>query len=196
MSESDDLQGPGVIAEQGRRRPGLVRQHPVIAVAGLIVVIFLIASAVLFVWPATDQPRRVDAILSLNGSNEVARESKAIALAKQGYAPLLLFSRGGNKADTGCPRVSGVTVVCFVARPDATIGEMKWAANYARNHGVHSLMIVSGRAQVTEVRLLIGRCFSGQILMIPAPFQLLHFPYDVLYGWGGLAKAVITDEHC
>ena len=52
---------------------------------GILVIAFLTATAVLFVFPATDQPRQVGAILSLNGTDEAARASKAIALAEEGY---------------------------------------------------------------------------------------------------------------
>jgi hypothetical protein len=162
----------------------------------LVVVAFLVASAVLFVWPASDQPRRVDAILSLNGENEVAREAKAVALAKHGYAPLLLFSQGGNVADTGCPKVPGVSVVCFVPNPPHTFGEIKWAANYARRHHLRSIMIVPDQTQVTQARLLMQRCFSGEIVMVPASLGLLHLPLQVLYEWGAVAKALLTDQHC
>ena len=174
----------------------LIRRHPLIAGLVLVAVIFLVASSVLFVWPATDQPRRVDAILSLAGSNEGARESKAVFLAKKGYAPVLLFSQGGNRADTACPRVPRVSVVCFVAHPGQTIGEVRFAANYAHRHGWHSLMVVAGRTQITRARLLMKQCFTGQIVMIPAPVQLTHLPYEIVYEWGALTKAVLLNEHC
>ena len=58
----------------------------------LVVVAILAVTVVLFVWPATDSPQHVDAILSLNGPNEGAREGLAVSLAEKGYAPVLLFS--------------------------------------------------------------------------------------------------------
>jgi len=194
----EGLEGDPVTEARASRLAGrrLVRRHPLIAGLVLVVVIFLVASSVLFVWPATDQPRRVDAILSLAGSNEGARKSKAVFLAKKGYAPVLLFSQGGNRADTGCPRVPRVSVVCFVAHPGQTIGEVRFAANYAHRHGWHSLMVVAGRTQITRARLLMKQCFAGQIVMIPAPVQLTHLPYEIVYEWGALTKAVLLNEHC
>jgi hypothetical protein len=32
--------------------------------------------------------------------------------------------------------------------------------------------------------------------MISAPVQLRDLPEEVLYEWGALAKAVVSDEHC
>jgi hypothetical protein len=57
-------------------------------------------------------------------------------------------------------------------------------------------MVVAGRTQVTRARLLAERCFSGQLVMIAAPVQLTSLPYEVIYEWGALTKAVLSDEHC
>jgi uncharacterized SAM-binding protein YcdF (DUF218 family) len=174
------------------------RRHPILrwlmVAIGLLIVVFLTASAVLFVFPATDQPRHVDAILSLNGTDEFARESKAIALAEEGYSRVLLFSQGNSP--TPCPTVPGIKVVCFIAVPGRTVGEVRFAAGYARRHGWHSIMVVPSRAQATRARLLLERCFTGRILVVPAPFQLLHLPFEVLYEWGALGKALLVDRHC
>lgn len=172
-----------------------VRRRRLIAALVVVVVIFLVASSVLFVWPATDLPRRADAILLLEGDNEAVRESTAVSLAKKGYAPVLLFSRGSPNGPA-CPRISRVSVVCFVPNPQQTIGELRFATAYARRHGWHSLMVVAGRTQITRARLLAERCFSGQLVMIPAPVQLIHLPFEILYEWGALTKAVLSDEHC
>jgi uncharacterized SAM-binding protein YcdF (DUF218 family) len=174
----------------------LVRRHPLIAAVLVVVVVFLVASSLLFVWPATDQPRHVDAILSLEGGDEGARETTAVSLARRGYAPVLLFSRGSPAAGTVCPRVFRVSVVCFFPHPAKTIGEISFASAYARRHGWHSLMIVAGHTQVTRARLLAERCFSGQIVMIPAPVQVIDIPYEIVYEWGALTKAVLSDERC
>jgi hypothetical protein len=154
---------------------------------------FLAASALLFVFPATDQARHVDGILSLNGTDETARETKAVSLAERGYAPVLLFSQGWTSV---CPKVPRVTVVCFVAKPDRTVGEVRFAANYARRHDWRSIIIVPGRSQLTRARILMKRCFSGQVVVVPASFQFWHFPFEVIYEWAALAKALVVDRRC
>jgi hypothetical protein len=183
-------EGPGGTSgratHRGRRR--------LLLACGVLIVAFLTATAVLFVFPATDQPRHVDAILSLNGSDEPARESKAISLAKEGYAHVLLFSQGNSP--TPCPKVAHIKVVCFIAIPGRTVGEVRFAADYARRYGWRSLMVVPGRAQATRARLLLKRCFQGRILIVPAPFYLVQYPYEVVYEWGALGKALFVDRHC
>jgi hypothetical protein len=169
------------------------RRWTIVSVA-LLFVAFLTASAVLFVFPATDRPHHVGAILSLNGTDESAREGRAIALAEEGYAPVLLFSQGD--APTPCPTVPRVKVVCFIAVPGRTVGEVRFAAGYARLHHLHSIMVVPSRAQATRARLLLKRCFSGQVAVVPASFQLTRFPFEVIYEWAALGKALFVDRSC
>ena len=88
-------------AESGDGRRRRTRRYRVLAAIAILVVGFLTASSVLFVWPATDQPRHVDAIVSLNGTDEADREGLAISLAEKGYAPVLLFSEGPRPLPDG-----------------------------------------------------------------------------------------------
>ena len=181
----------GAETPTGGRSP---RRVAIVGVAVLLAA-FVGAGSLLFTWPASDKPSHVDAVLSLNGTGEVARESRAIALVERGYAHVLLFSQGAYRT-TPCPKVPRVQVVCFEPAPARTVGEVEFAARYARSHGWDSLMIVPGRAQATRARLLMRRCFSGQIVVVPAPAQWLHFPVEVLYEWGALVKALLVDRHC
>jgi hypothetical protein len=181
------------------RSPGGERRRAWLFVAMLVASLalaFIISSAVLFVWPTAGRPQHVDAILSLNGSDEPAREKAAAILAEQGYAKVLLFSQGAYYS-TPCPDVPRVLVVCFEPRPARTVGEIHFAAEYLRAHGWHSLLIVPGPAQATRARLLMRRCFSGRLVVVRAPsVPLPHLAFDVIYEWGALAKALFVDRSC
>jgi hypothetical protein len=161
----------------------------------LVVAVFVAATLRLIVFPAKDQPRHVDAIVSFNGSNEGTRQALAVSLAKRGYAHVLLFSQGSALADTGCPKVPGVSVVCFVDVSGNTRGEAEWVGRYAKRHHWHSLLIVPGRGQATRARLLTERCYSGQLVVIPAaePRPPLS---QIVHEWGGLFDAVLFDRSC
>jgi uncharacterized SAM-binding protein YcdF (DUF218 family) len=167
----------------------------ILAVVVLLVAAFLVATLRLIVYPSTDQPRHVDAIVSFNGSNEEIRESLAVSLAKKGYAPVLLFSRGGDVAETPCPKLSRVSVVCFVDVSGNTRGEAEWASRYAQRHHWHSLLLVPGRSQATRARLLTERCFSGQLDVVPAdePRPPLS---QIIHEWGGLLDSVFIHRSC
>ena len=181
-----------------RGRTHLAGRHPLLAglVLVVIVIVFFALTAVLFVWPATDSPQHVDAILSFNGPNEGARETLAVSLAEKGYARVLLFSRGGAANETACPKVHRVVVVCFVDVTNDTRGEARFAARYANQHHLNSLMIVPGRPQATRAHLLLERCFSGKIVVDPASEPLLDFPKDVLHEWGGLLEVLSIRRAC
>ena len=153
-------------------------------------------SCALFVWPSADRPQHVGAVLSLAGSNENLREQRALALVREGYAPVLLFSEG-HYAMVPCPRVPHVTVVCFIPQPARTVGEIDFAAKYAARHGLHSIMVVPAKTQATRARLLVGRCFKGHSVVVPAgaPPSIDLLP-QVAYEWGALVKALVIDPGC
>ncbi len=162
----------------------------------MVVIAFVVATLAFLVCPPTNLPRHVDGILSLNGGDEGAREELAVSLAEKGYAPVLLFSQGSPGNDTPCPKVPRVSVVCFVDATNNTRGEARWAGLYAERHHWHSLLIVPGLVQATRARLLTERCFSGQVVVVPASVPLADLPYDVLHEWGGLAEALFVDRGC
>ena len=168
-----------------------------IACLGLVVLVVVFAAATLrfIVYPSTDQPRHVDAIVSFNGSNEGTREADAVSLAEKGYAPVLLFSQGGAVADTTCPKVSRVSVVCFVDLTGHTRGEAEWVGRYAQRHHWHSLLLVPGRGQATRARLLTERCFSGQLVVVPADESRPPLS-QVTHEWGGLFDALVIHRGC
>lgn len=166
-----------------------------LGVVVLVVAIFAAATLRFIVFPSKDQPRHVDAIVSFNGSNEGTREADAVSLAEKGYAPVLLFSQGGAVADTACPKVSHVSVVCFVDVTGHTRGEAEWVGRYAQRHHWHSLLLVPGRGQATRALLLTERCFSGQLVVVPADESRPPLS-QVIHEWGGLFDALVIHRGC
>ena len=163
---------------------------------GTVVVVFVAATVGLFISPPTDLPQHVDGILSLNGHGEPAREALAVSLAEKGYAPVLLFSQGVSTNNTPCPKVPRVSVVCFADVTNNTRGEARWAAQYAERHHWHSLLIVPSRTQATRARLLVERCFSGQVVVVPSAEPLWETPADVVHEWGGVLAALAIYRGC
>ncbi len=190
-SPVQDQTETGQAAGPGRR----FRARWLLLGLAVAVVLAITASGVLFVWPPTDQPTHADAIVSLNGRNEAAREALAVSLAERGYAPVLLFSQG-NSYTTPCPVVPHVRVICFEPKPGRTVGEAEFAARYARARGWRHLIVVASRAQSVRARLLMGRCLSGSVTMVAAPVKTSQLFYEVAYEWGALGKALLVDRHC
>jgi hypothetical protein len=168
----------------------------VAAVVVLLLVLFLAATARLFVWSPTDRPTRVDAVVALGGDPGQRRAHEAIALVSSGYAPVALISLGGNPP-VKCPRPGHhVRVICFRANPLDTRGEAEYVAGLARRRHWSQLTVVSERSQATRARLLFGRCTVAHLHMVPVSDPSSHLPYDVVYEWGALAKALIVQRSC
>jgi hypothetical protein len=166
-----------------------------LSVLAALVLIFVAASAYLFIWPPTNSPHHVGAILSLNGPDEGSREGRAVSLAEQGYAPVLIFSLGRSQ-QVSCPSVPRVQVVCFVPDPGTTLGEIKWASSYAKTHGIYSMMIVPATAQAVRARFLAERCYGGQITIVGASGPVSSIPYNVAYEWAALTRALVAYRNC
>jgi hypothetical protein len=197
LSPREPNEGHRHVPRARRRSQGRQSRWRVVLMSGgAIIVLWMAASLALFVIPPTNQPTHVDAIVSFNGPNEGTREALAVSLAENGYAPALVFSQGGPVAVTTCPTIPHVVVTCFIDLPNNTRGEARWVARYAIRHHWRSLLLVPGRPQATRARLLVGRCFTGTLVVVPASEPLLRFPIDVLHEWGGLAKALVVNRGC
>jgi uncharacterized SAM-binding protein YcdF (DUF218 family) len=160
-----------------------------------LIALFLAATARLFVWPPTDPPVRVDAVVALGGDPGQRRAHEAIDLVRAGFAPVAVISLGGNPA-VACPPHHGVAVICFRANPLDTRGEAEHVAALARRRHWTQLIVVSERSQATRARILFKRCTSVHLHMVPIADPASHLPYDVAYEWGALVKALILERSC
>ena len=167
-----------------------------VALAMVAGVGFVAASARLFLWPPTDAPARVDAIVATGGDPGQLRAKEAITLAESGYARVVLVSLGGYPP-APCPTArSGIEVVCYRANPLNTRGEMEFAADQARRHHWTSLIVVPQRDQATRARLLFRRCSDVHLLVVPVSAHGTHLLFDLAYGWASLAKAFVVQTGC
>jgi uncharacterized SAM-binding protein YcdF (DUF218 family) len=160
-----------------------------------LITLLLAATARLFVWPPTDPPVRVDAVVALGGDPGQRRAHEAIDLVRAGFAPVAVISLGGIPAVT-CPSHRGVAVICFRADPLDTRGEAQYVAALARRRHWTQLIVVSERSQATRARMLFKRCTPVHLHMVPVSDPTSHLPYDVAYEWGALVKALIFERSC
>jgi uncharacterized SAM-binding protein YcdF (DUF218 family) len=162
-------------------------------VVGLLIAALLAMSALLFVWPATNAPAKVDAIVVLGGAGD--RIAKGIALARAQIAPVLVIS----ESDTAtCPRgFSRVRVICFQPNPDTTQGEAREAARLAARYHWSRLLVVSDTPQTTRARIRFDRCYHGRVLFAPvSPGGIVAWAHGIVYEWGALAKALVLQRGC
>jgi hypothetical protein len=55
---------------------------------------------------------------------------------------------------------------------------------------------VASRPQATRARLLVERCFAGQVYIATGPLAVYAWPYQLAYGWGALLKALVWYRTC
>jgi uncharacterized SAM-binding protein YcdF (DUF218 family) len=161
-----------------------------------LVVVFVAATARLFVWSPTDAPTRVDAVVALGGDPGQRRAHDALELVKSGFAPVAVISLGGRRA-VPCPAHPRTErVICFRANPLDTRGEAQYVARLVRRRHWSRLIVVSERSQTTRARMLFERCTSAHLHMVPVSDPASHIVYDVVYEWGALAKALVLHRSC
>jgi uncharacterized SAM-binding protein YcdF (DUF218 family) len=190
-----DKGAPGVAGSGPRPRWQRLVAWAVLVV-GVLGVLFLVATARLFVWPPTDTPAKVDAILALGGDPGQLRAKEGLSLAEAGYAPVVVVSRGGYPP-VPCPTAkSGVRVICFRANPLNTRGEVEYGTRLAAQHHWTSMLMVPERDQATRARLLFRRCSDMRLVVVPVSAHGGTLLYDVAYEWAALAKAFIVHTSC
>jgi len=168
----------------------------ILVAVAVLATLFLAATARLFVWPPTDRPARVDAVVALGGDPGQLRAEQAIRLARGGAAAVVVVSLGGQ-TPAPCPApVVGLSILCFRARPLNTRGEAEYVAGLAARHRWTRLIVVSERSQATRARLLFRRCTSATLLMVPVEDPGGRLLYDVTYEWAALMKALVVVRAC
>ncbi len=161
----------------------------------LLALVFLGLTARLFVWPTTDSPSRVDAIVALGGDPGQRRAHLAVDLARAGDAPVAVISLGGYNVP--CPSAPPrIRVICFHPNPVDTRGEAEYASRLAARHGWKRLIVVPEHSQSTRARLLFERCTTARILIVPVADHPSRLAGDVAYEWGALLKALLFKRAC
>lgn len=161
----------------------------------VLIAAFAVVTGRLFVWPAQGMPSQVSAIVMLAGPGD--RLSTALELARQHRAGVLVVSQGLLGYGGPCPAAPpGVKLICFDPDPGNTRGEAEFAGRLAKKYHWTSVVLVTSRAQDTRARVVVGRCFPGQLFVVTAPLNLGDWPYQIAYEWGALFKALALYRSC
>jgi uncharacterized SAM-binding protein YcdF (DUF218 family) len=159
------------------------------AVAVALVVAFVAVHLELFVWPSATPVRHADAVVVLAGGNG-ERLDQGLELARQGVASTLVASTGPERL---CNADEPFRVICFLPEPNNTRGEVEEVARLAQQHGWTRLVLVTSTYHVTRARLLLDRCYSGSVEVVPARPDTGFFGWlgAIAHEWGGLAEALV-----
>jgi uncharacterized SAM-binding protein YcdF (DUF218 family) len=169
-----------------------------------LVAAWLVACAVLFVWPPAESapPRHADAIVMLSGDHE--RLPKALALVRRGVAPVLALSSvlshtprwAAARRLCAAGRYAGARVVCFDAVPYSTRGEAETVTRLAALRGWHSLVVVTSTFHVTRASMLFRRCFHGPLWVVGSSSLWWQLPEEWASETGKLLYQLTAQRSC
>ena len=174
-----------------------------LAALAVLVAAWLIACAVLFVWPPaeTGVPVRASAVVVLSGAKN--RLTKAEQLIRGGVAPVLAISRvrrtphwPAARRLCRAGRFIRARVICFEANPFSTRGEAETMSRIARAHGWRSLVIVSSTFHLTRAKLLFRRCYSGRLSLVGASTPWWQLPSEWANETAKLIVQVLFERSC
>lgn len=165
-----------------------------------LVAAWLVATALLFVWPGEDAPKHADAVVVLSGSR-TGRLDKGLALVRRRVAPVLVVSDGRDprwpQANRVCAdRKLPFTVICFRPTPFSTRGEAEAITRMAAARRWRSIVVVTSTFHVTRARMLFERCFKGRLQVVGARYDLKRLPVEVFSEWGKLLYALTLRRGC
>src|SRR5205823_5139788 len=93
-----------------------------------------------------------------------------------------------------CTQPQPFRVLCPTPRPVNTRGEARTIGKLAAETGWHSLVVVTAGVHVTRARLLFGRCFGGDLELVPAPRRLTR--QVLAHEWLGTLYAETLARSC
>jgi uncharacterized SAM-binding protein YcdF (DUF218 family) len=175
----------------------------ILLVAAALVVAWLAACLVLFVWPPAESsaPAQADVVVVLSGSKR--RLPPALALIRRGVAPVLALStvqrtKHWPQAARLCAthRYAGARVLCFTAVPFSTQGEARAVARLARKRGWRSVVVVTSTFHITRADLLFRRCYHGALSLVGAGSPWWQLPEEWVSETGKLLVQLTVRRGC
>lgn len=169
------------------------------AILVLLVVTLLATTTVVMVvlHPRLDAQQRVDALVVLATVPE--RYERAEQLMADGMAPTVLYSVAQQSPVTTrahCRPHMNYRVLCTMPEPNTTQGEAMALAELAQREGWNSIAVLTFDSHVTRARLLVARCYTGDLHMVSMPRQVESHQRlrEVAYEVGALARASIVSD--
>lgn len=171
----------------------------------MLVGLWLVAVAVLFVWPSANEapPAHADAVVVLAGGRDT-RLDPALRLMRRGIAPVLAISSVQRDpkwitAEKLCRGAYGklrFKVICFQAVPYSTRGEAETVARLAKHDAWHRIVVVTSTYHVTRARMLFRRCFHGQLWTLGTSSPWYWLPDEWASETGKLLVQTVYERGC
>ncbi len=170
------------------------------AVVGVLLVAWILATVRLLFVPSEDDVGKADAVVVLAGSKH-ERLDRGLELMREGVAPVLVISDGFDPRQPRANRLcqeggDGFSVACFTPDPDSTRGEARKTAELARKHGWQRVLLVTSRFHVTRARMLFDRCLDADVDAVGVDYPWTSVPTAVAGEWVKLGLSSTVTRGC
>jgi len=173
-----------------------------LVIAGLVLA-WLVACLVLFVWPPFESsaPAHASVVVVLSGDKR--RLPPALALIRRGVAPVLAIStvsrtRRWRTARKLCAagRYRSARVLCFDAVPYSTQGEARAVRRLARARSWRSVVVVTSTFHVTRATMLFRRCLEIPVHTVGTSSPWWRLPEEWASETGKLIVQLTVQREC
>ncbi len=162
-------------------------------------VAFAALTAWLFVWPPTDDPHGVDAVVVLSGGHG-ERLATGRRLVDMGVASVLVHAGTPDTEDAVqlCAGVQSFEVVCVQPVPDNTRAEARAVARLAASRRWRSLAVVTSSPHLTRAGMLFRRCFDGEVEAVAAwpSYSRRSWRGQIVREWAAVLHVVTIGRGC
>ena len=86
--------------------------------------------------------------------------------------------------------------ICFTPDPYSTQGEARWIAQEARKRGWDSVVVVTSTYHVRRTRMIVERCYGGDLAVVGAQPPLGNRIVGVAWEWPKSAYYLTLKRDC
>lgn len=174
-----------------------LRIAAVVGVTALLLAAFALATVKLFLSPSTSDARHADAVVVFGARSRPERLPAALEMMQEGAAPVLVLSSPPEDPRV-CRDRPRYEVICRTPDPFSTRGEARVVGELADERRWRSVILVTSTYHLTRARLLLGRCFDGEIHGIAAdPSDGAEGSLEsITHEWLGMLAAMTFARGC
>lgn len=180
------------------KRP-VKRRMTLVAVAVAVVITAAVTALgwPIYVKPDVDELRPADAVFVLGGPG-TARYTVGLEIALAGLAPRVVFSNPVGPdhrwlTDLCTHQRYDFAISCIEPATPTTRGEARALRGLADAQGWRSVIVVTYTPHVSRARYIVGRCFSGELMMDNSeePLSPADWAWSYVYQTAGFLRAAL-----
>ena len=155
----------------------------------------------LYVFPASDAPREVDAVYVI-GPPTAPRIELAERMIEDGLSDTMVVSLNDEPADRAqypeavevCEQPQDYTVHCDRPEPFTTRGEARWIRELIDDNAWQSVAVVTITPHITRARVIMERCWDGDVVYLDSGETLAPHYWAYMYAYQSAAFVKVALE--